>query len=219
MRIAYIVLTCEKYISTRMLWQKETVFAGVDRADIFYLGHTMKKEDRLFSWGAKDDYESLPYKLVDFFRHSHLDYDWYFLMDDDTYLYTDRLRNRLTLLEHDIHPQRDAYMEGHVMTHIAHTEWGIYHSGGAGTLLSARVYNEVCQMFQTIPTEFHTPHFCADICLGLWTKNIAGILIVHSELYHTDCAKYADNVKEALSFHHIATREGFLRHHAFLSMK
>ena len=213
MRIAYVVLTCEKYISTRMLWQKETVFAGVDQADIFYLGHTMKKEDRLFSWGAKDDYDSLPYKFIDFFRHSHLDYDWYFLMDDDTYLYTNRLCRRLALLEHNMNPHRDAYIEGHIMTHIAHTEWGIYHSGGAGTLLSARVYNEVRQMFQTIPANFRAPHFCADICLGLWTKNIAGIRIVHSEHYHTDCARDTDNVKEALSFHHLTTQEDFLRHY------
>lgn len=217
MRIAYIVLTCEKYTSTRVLWQKETVFAGVDPTDIFYLGHTMKKEDRIFSWGAKDDYDSLPYKFVDFFRHSHLDYDWYFLMDDDTYLYIDRLRNRLTsFVENGMNPRHDAYMEGHIMTHIAQTEWGIYHSGGAGTLLSARVYDEVCQMCQTIPAETRTPHWCADICLGLWTKKIAGIRIEHSEHYHTDCARDTDHVKEALSFHHLTTRDDFLRHYAFL---
>jgi hypothetical protein len=217
MRIAYIVLTCEKYVNTRMSWQKETVFANVDPSDIFYLGHTMKKEERLFSWGAKDDYQSLPYKFSDFFRYSALDYDWYFLMDDDTYLYIDRLRNRLTsFVENGMNPQQDPYIEGFILNHIANSEWGCYHSGGAGTLLSARVYEEVCQMFQTIPTDAPAPHWCADISLGLWTKKIPGIRIEHCDYYHPGCVEEGFNVKEAITFHHIATRDDFLKHQAFL---
>ena len=211
MRIAYIVLTCEKYVTTRMRWQMDTVFSSVSPADVFYLGHTMRPEDRLYSWGAGDNYESLPYKFVDFFRWSHLDYDWYFLMDDDTYVYTDRLQEQVNAVtQTGVNPRQDPYMEGHILTHIAHTPWGIYHSGGAGTLLSARVYQEVGQMLRGISGEYRSPHWCADICLGLWTKGIPGIRVEHSDRYHTDMARADDDTGSALTFHHLKTEEDYL---------
>jgi Fringe-like len=216
MRIAYIVLTCEKYETTRVPWQKKTVFSSVPTEDLFYLGHVMRPADRLYSWGAGDDYESLPYKFADFFRWSELSYDWYFLMDDDTYVYTDRLQTRVAAMEAEgVHPQQDAYMEGHILTHIADTPWGIYHSGGAGTLLSARVYREVKRMFHGITEEYRSPHWCADICLGLWTKGLVGIRVVHSDRYHTDMARVGvDDTVGALTFHHLKTEEDFLAHQA-----
>jgi hypothetical protein len=217
MRIAYIVLTCQKYETTRMVWQKETVFSSIPMEDVFYLGHVMRPEDRLFSWGAGDDYDSLPYKFADFFRQSNLDYDWYFLMDDDTYVYTDRLQNKVkTIQEGGIDPRQVHYMEGHILTHIAYTRWGVYHSGGAGTLLSAKVYQEVRQMFQGITYEYRSPHVCADICLGVWTKNIPGIRIKHSDRYHTDMAQQGkDKVEEAITFHHLKTKEDYLLHYGY----
>ena len=212
MRIAYIVLTCEKYINTRMRWQMDTVFSSVNPADVFYLGHEMRPEDRIYSWGAGDNYESLPYKFVDFFRWSRLDYDWYFLMDDDTYVYTDRLQAQVNAItERGVNPRQDPYMEGHILTHIAHTPWGVYHSGGAGTLLSARVYQEVGQMFHGISGEYRSPHWCADISLGLWTKGIPGIRVEHSDRYHTDMDR-ADDTEPALTFHHLKTEEDYLTH-------
>ena len=65
MRVAYIVLTCEKYISTRVQWQLQTMFRHVDRSDLYFLGHTMDPDRRLFSWGAGDSYEELPSKFID----------------------------------------------------------------------------------------------------------------------------------------------------------
>ena len=213
MRIAYIVLTCEKYTRTRMRWQARTVFSSVNRADVFYLGHEMSAENHIYSWGAGDNYESLPYKFADFFRWSGLDYDWYFLMDDDTYVYTDRLQAQVKAITYSgVNPQQDAYMEGHILTHIAHTQWGAYHSGGAGTLLSARIYQEVSQMLRDIPGEYRSPHWCADICLGLWTRGIPAIRIEHSDKYHTDMAQAGDDTRSAITFHHLKTEEDYLAH-------
>jgi hypothetical protein len=52
MRICYIVLTCEKYIDTRVKWQMKTMFKNIDPTDIYYLGHKMDVSNRLFSWGG-----------------------------------------------------------------------------------------------------------------------------------------------------------------------
>lgn len=206
MKVAYIILTCKAYWETRAVWQKRTVFENVPMEDIYYLGHTMKPEERLFSWGAGDDYHSLPYKFSDFFKYSQLEtYDWFVFIDDDTYLYVDRLLRRLRSLD-----SFSLYIEGHILTHVAHTEWGIYHSGGAGTVLSRPVYQAIQHYFQSITHEYRAPHWCADICLGLWTKHIHGIQIIHSPEYHTD--KYSpenDNPNTALTFHHLKTEEDY----------
>jgi hypothetical protein len=214
MRIAYIVLTCKKYESTRIPWQKDTVFYHVDPQDIYYLGERMDSEKRLFSWGAGDDYDSLPYKFLDFFRHSCLNYDWYFLMDDDTFLYVDRFQQHVAALS--IMPHEQPYAEGHVLTHIANSEWGVYHSGGAGTLLSAYTYHAVQDLLKGFPSNYRTPHWCADISLGMWLKSIPDIQLVHNNLYHYESAKDGDHVKDALTFHHLSTQDDYLRHYAFL---
>lgn len=216
MRVAYIVFTCQAYLKTRVVWQKATVFAsGMD--DVYYIGPRADASERLYHWGAEDDYKSLPYKMGDFFRASGLDYDWYFIMDDDTYLYRDRLERRVQELEATgIQPREAPYMEGCLLTHLAHTGWGVYHSGGAGTLISAKVYDEVRRSFLAFRDVHHAPywcpHWCADICLGQWTAPIVGLCRVHSDRYHTDPAKAGDGVAEAITFHHLRRREDYYAH-------
>ena len=228
MRIAYIVLTCELYEKTRKVWQEETVFGGVPREDVYYLGHVMRPSDRLFSWGAADDYRSLPYKFVDFFLHwdkerAEDDYDWYFLMDDDTYLYVDRLKRRVEGLGVD--PRTEPYVEGHLMTHVAHTEWGVYPSGGAGTLLSLAAIQGIRRRLRGMVrggATYTAPHWCADICVGRWT---AGMRVVHADEYHTEMSPVAgrkgvivrrreekEDADLALTFHHLKTKDDFWAH-------
>ncbi len=210
MRVAYIVLTCKAYWETRAVWQKNTVFKNVPLEDVYYLGHCMKPEERLFSWGAGDDYMSLPYKFSDFFRSSELDYDWYVLIDDDTYLYVDRLLRRLASLD-----PRSMYMEGNILTHLAETEWGTYHSGGAGTVLSRSVYRYLQRMFRSIPYEYRPPHWCADVCLGLWTRHILGIQKIDSKEYHTEMFHMGeDNPHTAITFHHLKTERDYWTCHS-----
>lgn len=245
MRVAYIVLTCEKYEKTRMMWQMETVFRSVPKEDIYYLGHTMRPVDRLFSWGAADDYDSLPYKFVDFFVHWEEEvkgsnggqgepYDWFFLMDDDTYVYIDRLQKRVGQIP-IADPHKELYMEGCYMTHLVGTPWGIYHSGGAGTLLSAKVYQEIRECLRRMvigpggeKTLYTAPHCCADICLGLWASGLNGLRKEHLDDYHPEMSTIAgrtiggrmvsrrgidlEGERGAITFHHLKTKEDFWGH-------
>ena len=209
MRIAYIVLTCQKFETTRKAWQDSIVFTEAEKADIYFLGHQMNLAERMYSWGARDNYESLPYKFADFFRYSGLDYDWYFLMDDDTFVYTDRLRERIRQIEAGMNPRQDPYIEGHVLTHLDTTEWGIYHSGGAGTLISAEVYQTLQKQFQTISTQYQSPHWCADICLRLWTRDIPHLRFVHCMAYHPGFERLEEDGATALTFHYLKEEGDF----------
>jgi hypothetical protein len=147
-------------------------------------------------------------------------------MDDDTYLYVDRLKERIEGLK--IHPQNDLYMEGCLLTHLAGTPWGLYHSGGAGTLLSAKVYEAIKGRLRGMIGEekememekkvYTPPHWCADICLGLWASGLPGIQREDCEEYHTEMSEMAGRgvgrvvEKKALTFHHLKTKEDFWEH-------
>ena len=172
MRICYVVVTCEKYLDTRVNCQLETMFKSVPLEDIYFLGHKSDPERRLFSWGAPDDYNSAPFKLRDFFFHMTLDYDWYIIIDDDTYVYTNRLMAFLQSLSHS---DLDRMAIGKILDHVKDSEWGYYYSGGAGTVLSRGLYKDICNLIQTNPVEKIVRHNCGDICLGMWIKYIVPI--------------------------------------------
>lgn len=215
MRIAYIVLTCKEYELTRLEWQKVTIFSGVDRNDIYYLGNRMDPEKHMYSWGAADDYLSLPYKVLDFFRHSNLEYDWYFLMDDDTFVLADHLQAHVDKLTVD--PHTELYSEGHILTHLAHTEWGAYYSGGAGTLFTHAMYKALQEKVKEFKKGYTVPHWCADITLALWINSIPDTVMKHDDNYHYDrLNEYKDDRDAALSFHHLNKRDDFAWHHHLL---
>lgn len=198
MRIAYIILTCEKYISTRVSWQLQTMFQHVDRSDLFFLGHTTDPEQRLFSWGAEDSYEQLPHKLIDFFKHTDLDYDWFIVIDDDTFVFTDRLATLLST-----YSSQDSIAIGQLLDHIRDSHWGLYLSGGAGTVLSRTLYKQLCSYIRTTPLHLVACHWCADICLGMWIKLLGGTLTHHPQ-FHADIYNPSkDDLHQSITFHHL----------------
>lgn len=219
MRIAYVILTCEAYQLTRRVWQRETSLHSVPSTDLYYLGGGDEKEngsDRVFSWGAPDDYDSLPLKFVDFFVRSAEDaYDWFFLMDDDTYVYVDRLEQRVQdLVAEGVHPQKVIYAEGCLLTHLVGTPWGAYLSGGAGTLLSAEGYRGIQKELRekVAKREETVPHRCADICLGLWLKRLSGHRMEHYDGYHPEMARVGEGKGQEITFHHLREKEDFWAH-------
>jgi len=205
MRVAYIILTCEKYLDTRIIWQRQTSLAHVPSEDIFYLGHTMNEEQRLFSWGAADNYESLPYKYYDFFRNTALTYDWYVLMDDDTYVYPDRLAAVLSTYD----PSTKMCI-GKTLNHVKDELWS-YPSGGAGTAISNALYEALCHHVRTASPSTTLVHWCADICVGKWVKDQTEVICVDHPQFHTDpYHPLQDDAAKAITFHHLRTHQEYL---------
>lgn len=197
MRIAYIVLTCKNYQNTRKVWQRNTSLKDVSDSDIYYLSYRMDPSNRLFSWGAHDGYYGLPFKLIDFFRHLYLDqYDWFVIMDDDTYIFVNRLKQLLNQ-----YLTTDPIVIGHLLTHLNNTEWGKYFSGGAGTVLSKATYDILYKhIAHTLHDSYLVRHWCADICFGKWLHQYPFIACINSDKFNTDMD---GDYKTALSFHHL----------------
>lgn len=210
MRIAYVILTCEKYINTRLPWQKQTSLRDVPFADIFYLGHTMDPSRRLFSWGADDSYNGLPYKYTTFFQHGGelVDaYDWVVLMDDDTYVYRSRLESLLQTLN-----PTDPIAIGRNLYHIAHTQWGVYFSGGAGTVVSRTAFEVLRQHVIHTVDRIHelVPHWCADISMGFWFRKHPEIFLLdHTQFHPEGISSSPQDVAHAITWHHLKTWEDY----------
>jgi hypothetical protein len=205
MKVCYIVLTCKLYFETRAKWQLDTMFQHVNMDDIYFLGHEMNINKRLYSWGAPDDYNGLPYKIIDFFRYVDLDYDWYILIDDDTYVFYSRL---ISLLQY--YSPTEKCCIGKLLTHLQHTPWGCYLSGGAGTVLSRSLYDDLKSMIRSHPTNSSLVlHWCADICLGSWIQS-TGSNIIECSQFHTDLYNPAtDDISIAITFHHLTEKQHY----------
>lgn len=205
MKICFVVLTCEKYVSTRVQWLKETVFKNTDPEDIYWLGHKKEESVRLFSWGAPDDYNSCPLKYLHFFRYAELKkkYDWFLFMDDDTFVYIDRLERHLSQYDPD-----EPIMDGRLLDHVAHTQWGIYHSGGAGIVMSSPVFEFMSTFLKNKPEEYLPPHWCGDICIGYWTRFFKKQS--HTEFHPCMYDPSHDDVSKAITFHYLRSREDYL---------
>lgn len=207
MRVCYIVLTCEKYVTTRREWQLATMFKHFPKEDIYYLGHMMDVDRRIFSWGAGDEYDKLPYKFLYFFKNMLLDYDWYVFIDDDTFVFHDRLVSFLNDKD-----SLERICIGKQLDHIKDSPWGLYMSGGAGTVLSRGLYRKLCEFIQVIPNPAGLVfHWCADICLGLWMRLISDVQKIDHPGFHTDMHLVSNgSLEHAVTFHHLKQWDDFL---------
>ena len=204
MRIAYVILTCEKHTETLMKWQQATCLSKVPREDIYYLGHTMDPDKRVFNWGAGDLLHQVPEKLVGLFKNAQFhDYDWIVIADDDTYIFTDRVHRLLSKYK----------LEQRLTIGCTHEHEDLfeYNSSGAGVILSKMLYNAVSNVVKTVKNPII--HWCADICLGSWIHEVHKknyVKLGSNRHFHND---YYDPLKDslatAITFHHCKEKEKY----------
>ena len=96
MKICYIIKTCDKYLENRVVYQANTFIKDIDINDIYYLTSKPDISKRHFGWNTNDSYEHLTWKITNFFYNMNIDeYDWYIFIDDDTFVFVNRLKNFL----------------------------------------------------------------------------------------------------------------------------
>ena len=213
MRIAYVILTCEKYIDTRVKWQKDSSLLNVKPEDIYYLGHKMNPEQRLYSWGASDEYIALPEKLSDCFRYLSFDeYQWVVVADDDTYIFTDRLQKYLS-----IYPSTSLISIGKILDHVK-TEYFEYFAGGSGTCFSISLYNEIATHIRS-DNNRKIYHWCADLNAQYWINEVKKkaekeekiCLQLDNANFHPEYYNPTkDQISTAITFHHLKTKEQYM---------
>jgi hypothetical protein len=129
--ICFIILTCEKYINTRLKWQLKTSLKEVPKKDIYAISCKMGKESYIYGWNTADDYDSLAMKYYMFIKNMDIHYDYYMFIDDDTFVFPSRVISWLSQYDKKVPYYMGCKLEYPV---------NITMSGGAGFILSNPAY-------------------------------------------------------------------------------
>jgi hypothetical protein len=215
MRICYIISTCDKYIETRVKYQLEYMLKNVNKNDIYYLTSKPNIDKRQFGWNCMDDTQNITWKYIYFIYNMNVsNYDWYVFIDDDTFIFENRLEK--LLLKYDFNK---SYYIGKECDHIKE-EFCVYMSGGAGYVISNKLYKLIYDYIKRIGiNEAYYPlinlkeQFCDDLCVGIWINEIKKenkVNQIHSNLFHTKLHKSQESLNESISFHKVTTQELFI---------
>ena len=213
MKICYIISTCDKYLDTRVKYQMETFFSNTDKNDIYYLTSKSNIDKRHFGWNCMDDCQNITWKYIHFIKNMNniLTYDWYIFIDDDTFVFIDRLEKLLN----NYNPS-ELYYIGHELDHIQ-KEFCLYMSGGAGYAISNSLYNLIYNYINKIGiNEAYYPiinlkeQFCDDLCIGLWInelKNEHKINQINNRNFLIDRHNNDFDLNNAITVHKVMTEE------------
>ena len=213
MKICYIISTCDKYIDIRVKCQMETFLSDVDKNDIYYLTSKTNKEKRHFGWNCMDDCQNITWKYIHFIKNMNdiFSYDWYILIDDDTFVFIQRLKTLLNLYNKD-----DLYYIGNELDHIKN-EFCLYMSGGGGYAISNGLYKLIYNYINKIgidnayyPLINLKEQFCDDLCIGIWINELKknhNIIQIDNKNFLIDLHKNDYELNNAITIHKTRTKE------------
>ena len=194
-KLCYIILTCEAYKDTRYKYQEETFLQDVKKEDIYCLSKNSDVERRIFGMGTEDNYASCPQKYINFFNKYKLDYDWYFFIDDDTYVYVDRLNKFIDILPVFDRPVLIGYL------YITSESFWPY--GGGGFLCNRKTYN----ILQGNAISYFG-FTAGDMLIGQILRGYNTMFFN----FHKEFCPQKDS-EEPMTFHYINSRDDFFQKH------
>jgi hypothetical protein len=192
----------------------DTMLKNVNKEDIYYLTSKPDVENRHFGWHSMDDTQNITWKYIHFIYHMNIPYyDWYILIDDDTFVFEKRLLNLLTKYN-----SNENYYIGKELDHIKN-KFCPYMSGGAGYAISKSLYSLITDYIRKIgKNEAYYPlinlqeQWCDDLCIGLWIQEIAKtnkVNQLNNNLFHLAEHENEYQLTDAITFHKVITKEQF----------
>ena len=207
MKTCYIISTCDKYIETRVKYQMETFLKNINKEDIFYLTSKPNIENRQFGWNCMDDEKNITWKYIHFiYNMVILEYDWYIFIDDDTFIFENKL-NKL-LINYN---SNECFYIGKELDHIKN-DYCIYMSGGAGYAISNGLYKLIYNYVKNIGINNSYKHWCDDLCIGLWINELKEHHVVNNinnDLFHIGLHNIESEIETAITFHKVITKEQY----------
>jgi hypothetical protein len=221
MNICYIISTCDKYLDSRVKSQMDSFLKDVPLTNIYYLTSRPNLEKRQFGWNCMDDPQNITWKYIHFIYNTNIpDYDWYIFIDDDTFVFNNRLENLLSQYD-----SSSCYYIGKELDHIK-DQFCLYMSGGAGYAISNALYSKIYEYIRKIGVNeayYNLIHlkeqFCDDLCIGLWIQEIAKSNTVHqinNNLFYLDIHKNESELTDAITFHKVISEEQFQFYNSIL---
>lgn len=195
--IGYVILSCKPFLKTRAAWQQNTWLSKVPQDSYMFLtGAIGSTEPNVVNTNLADSHETCPKRYYQYIQQNTMSkYDWVVFVDDDTYVFHERLKKLLEGLD----PSKRHYV-GNVVT------WPVmYMCGGAGFALSRAAYAALREYLLITPREKMQFHEKADVSMGMWLKCIDGLVRIDSNLFNTSTHTHCESSKPdvAISYHYV----------------
>jgi hypothetical protein len=184
----------------------DTYLKHVNKEDIFYLTSKPDETKRHYGWHCMDDEKNITWKYIHFIYNMKfiLNYDWYIFIDDDTFVFIDRLKNLL-----EKYDSTENYYIGNELDHIKN-EYCLYMSGGAGYAISNSLYNILYKYVQKNGINNSHKHWCDDLCIGLWIDELKKehtIIQIDNKNFLIDQHKNEDDLNNSITIHKTMTEQ------------
>jgi len=210
MKLCYIIKTCDKYLDDRVVYQSNTSLQNINTNNIFYLTSKPDMSRRHFGWNTDDSYRYLTLKILHFLYHidcNEYHYDWYVFMDDDTFVFTDRMADFLSNFDSSVN-----YYIGKELDHIK-KDFCLYMSGGAGYVMSKSLFILLQSHIKNNGIEFSNKHWCEDLTVGLLIQELVhihnNIILLNDDRFHVGVHQNEQEIQSAITFHNVREEEQF----------
>jgi hypothetical protein len=162
MAIFYIILSCARFLETRLKWQRNSWLSGIE-SYVVLTGSINSTDPKVACMNTSDAYDSCPKRYYQYIRENDLSaYDWIVFVDDDTFIFPKRFEAYLESLD-----ASTSLFIGRTIT------WPImYMSGGAEFTLSKVAYKELRDYLIHTPKENIQFQKNGDVTMGVWINKI-----------------------------------------------
>jgi hypothetical protein len=201
MKILFGVLTTEKYHSTRCYNIQATW--GKDQS-VAFLTDKRTSNNNYICCTDRCDYQSVYIKVISalkFFYQLIDDFDWFYICDDDAYIFTKTLQNYLKDFDTN-HP----IVCGEIKNTLSEDLSLFYPLGGAGCVLSKET---IKRLYKHISEKQYKINMYGDVTLGYLLKDCQ-ITLINDRRFHSqrpDHFEYGLDINKHLitniSFHYI----------------
>jgi hypothetical protein len=198
MKILIAIITTRKYRESRLKYILDTWYKDLE--DVIIVTDEESNDLPMIKFGDDDSYETNVPKnffALNIFGEKYNDFDWYMVLDDDTFLNYENLKKYL-----ETQDKESIFMLGHSNSGCFPQDPTLdYSSGGAGYVFN----NNTMKLLSKIESRYSLSRF-ADVNVGFYCRD-NNIKIIDNILFNPStpeaCNVSEDNIKDAISFHYV----------------
>lgn len=151
-KILYVILSCNQYIEERCFSSEETWLKQINKNSDYIILAANSNQKKVFSTNTPDNYLSASYKWLFFLQnYDFKDYEWIFAVDDDNFIFPDRLEKYIYEKKFDNNQQLAI---GARSCHFAPLKDTIL-CGGGGILISSNGIKSLKKSLMSIDPQIH----------------------------------------------------------------
>lgn len=138
MKILYIIKSCDNYYSTRVSHMKNGWINKINDNSDYVVITSSVGDNKTYMCNCGDNYISTAEKIRSFLNNYQYEgYDWYFLIDDDVFVFPERLENYIS--EINIEPDTPTVI-ANINCYFSEMKEDSF-CGGAGILMTKKTIN------------------------------------------------------------------------------